>query len=57
MITMQPLDPHEVAQRIAAERKRMKPKRDKVDTQRRYNLEFERDLRSVGLDVRKEGEL
>lgn len=50
---MKPLTPIEVAERIAAERKRMRPKRDKVNTQRRYDLEFERDLRSVGLDVRK----
>lgn len=50
---MQPLTPQEVAQRIAAERKRMKPKRDKVNTQRRYDLEFERELRAMGFDVRK----
>ena len=50
---MQPLTPIEVAERIAAERKARKPKRDRVNTQRRHDLEFEQDLRRAGFDVRK----
>ena len=49
---MQPLTPIEVAERIAAERKARKPKRDRINTQRRHDLEFERDLRAIGFDVR-----
>ena len=54
---MQPLTPIEVAERIAAERKARKPKRDKINTQRRHDLEFEQDLRRAGFDVRKGVEL
>ena len=48
---MQPLEPIEVAERIAAERKARKPKRDKVNVARRRDAEFERDLRAIGFDV------
>ena len=51
-ITMQPLTPIEVAERIAAERKRTKPKRDRINVQRRRDAEFERELRAIGFDVR-----
>ena len=54
---MQPIPPREVAERIAAERKTRKTKRNKVNTQRRHDLEFERDLRRAGLDVREGVEL
>ena len=50
---MQPLTPIEVAERIAAERKRTKPERDRVNAARRRDLEFERDLRAIGFDVRE----
>ena len=49
---MQPLTPIEVAERIAAERKRTKPERDRINVQRRRDAEFERDLRAIGFDVR-----
>ena len=54
---MQPLTPIEVAERISQERKARKPKRDKINTRRRHDLEFEQDLRRAGLDVRKGVEL
>lgn len=56
---MQPLTPIEVAQRIAEERRQLRrnSSQKKSNTQRRYDLEFERELRSAGLDVRKGVEL
>ena len=49
---MQPIPPKEVAARVAAERKPMREKRDKVNVARRRDAEFERDLRAIGFDVR-----
>lgn len=44
---MQPLDPREVAQRIAEERRQLRRNstQRKSNTQRRYELEYLRDLR------------
>lgn len=52
---MQPLQPIEVAERIAAERKQRKPARDKINATRRRDVEFQEDLLRKGLDVRELG--
>lgn len=52
---MQPLDPREVAQRIAAERKQAVKRQAKGAgyTHRRRDVEFQRDLKAAGLDIRE----